>query len=172
VLKTLDMRFRWMIPRDYSEVAEIDQQHIWLKWMPEDFKRQNRNRNAISVITEVNGVIVGYCCYRMMGSYLQIDRMAVDRRFHRQGVGRGLLINLMNKLSTQRRDMIVASVRKGWLCKDMYGFWWCNEKPEWAGYGSWHRSDPDSMIEEVHRIITDPWPDHPNGGPECVMEVG
>lgn len=62
----------------------------------------------------------------------------------------------------------VQLVKPGWLCKDRNGLVWCDEKPE---FSDWWYTQPDSQVEELLDVLIDPWPDHPNGGPECLMEV-
>lgn len=66
-----------------------------------------------------------------------------------------------------------VTVRKGWYAKDANGLAWFKEEPKYAGYGSWYPCDPDSnYINDIDGVIIDPWEEsHPNGGPECVMEV-
>ena len=75
-----------------------------------------------------------------------------------------LLIKLNAILATP--DPAVT-VQPGWYCKDGFGFWRFIAEPTFAGAWIGVR-----RIRIQDSAITDPWPDKPNGGPECVMEVG
>ena len=83
---------------------------------------------------------------------------------------------IFDKFDLQQLESILATpepavtVRKGWVCKDKFGLWYYAMKPKWSGY--WYGIRQRGLTcEKVSKIITDPWPDHPNGGPECLMEV-
>lgn len=104
----------------------------------------------------------------------QLQALVKDIRFTRN-----LSIMLDRRRILMELESILATpdpavtVRKGWIAKDITGVFWYREKPEWGGHGSWYPSDPDSYVSEyIGDIITDPWPDKPDGGPECVIEVG
>lgn len=82
--------------------------------------------------------------------------------------------NVINNLeSILATEPPAVTVRKGWYAKDANGLAWFKEEPKYAGYGSWYPCDPDSnYINDIDGVIIDPWEEsHPNGGPECVMEV-
>lgn len=65
-----------------------------------------------------------------------------------------------------------VTVRKGWVAKCGFGLTWFPERPYWD-INTWICSGRIAFLDGVvEHIITDPWPDKPNGGPECVMEVG
>lgn len=70
-----------------------------------------------------------------------------------------------------------VTVRKGWLAKDSAGVAWYAARPNPTADGddfTWELSAHGicQLCDETGECITDPWPDHPNGGPECIMEVG
>lgn len=56
---------------------------------------------------------------------------------------------------------------RGWLCKDHTGIYWQGWQPKWNRMLG--RFDQDQLMRVP---VNDPWPDHPNGGPDCCMEVG
>ncbi len=62
------------------------------------------------------------------------------------------------------------SVKPGWVCKDnKLGIFWSDMKPIWDDTKrTWLH--PRRCIF-LYQAITDPWPNKPNGGPECLMEV-
>lgn len=67
----------------------------------------------------------------------------------------------------------VVRLRPGWLCKDYCGTHWFENKPTW--HGDWNYTDDMSewalMASDIGDGLIDPWPNHPNGGPECLMQV-
>lgn len=82
---------------------------------------------------------------------------------------RRILMELESILATP--DPAVT-VRKGWIAKCDFGLTWFPEKPYWDR-GTWICSGRIAFLDGVvEHIITDPWPDKPDGGPECVIEVG
>lgn len=70
-----------------------------------------------------------------------------------------------------------VTVRKGWVAKDSAGVAWYAANPIPNADGDdfmWELSAHGicQLVDETGQCIDDPWPDKPNGGPECVMEVG
>lgn len=61
-----------------------------------------------------------------------------------------------------------VTVRAGWVCKGWIGMHWTSEKPKWSESLGWSCFDDALIVDEC---IIDPWPDKPNGGPECLLEV-
>lgn len=66
-----------------------------------------------------------------------------------------------------------VSVKPGWVCKDHGGcLTWFSAKPEWyPEHREWATPEPNGEDWTEAGCVTDPWPDKPNGGPECIMEV-
>lgn len=67
-----------------------------------------------------------------------------------------------------------VSVKAGWYAKDFLGVHWFERKPTW--FGEWdyeiEMRGKFASAEDIGGGITDPWEtSHPNGGPECIMEV-
>ena len=70
--------------------------------------------------------------------------------------------------------MTDVKLKPGWICKDQNSLWWTDLKPSfinnfdseinaWEGRGCW--------CAMRNNCIVDPWPDKPDGGPECILEV-
>lgn len=80
------------------------------------------------------------------------------------------VLNLMDRLATEPP---AVTVRKGWVCKDGDGSLnWFAAKPEWyPSHKEWATPEPTGDDWTEASCITDPWPDKPNGGPECLLEV-
>lgn len=81
-------------------------------------------------------------------------------------------VDVCTQLLRRLNDIIAteqpaATVKAGWLFKDRHGFWWDACKPELFADGVWARSE-DAWVAG---FIIDPWPDQPDGGPDCLLEV-
>lgn len=68
------------------------------------------------------------------------------------------------------------TMKAGWVCKDSLGLWWSDTNPSWREAqpfdcvdGLWYSQTNFTYMTSV--IFNDPWPDHPNGGPECILEI-
>jgi hypothetical protein len=62
-------------------------------------------------------------------------------------------------------------LRAGWVYKDAAGVWWSEKVPYWVKSEECWDTLSGTAYQWIDVVITDPWPDKPNGGPECVMEV-
>ena len=64
-------------------------------------------------------------------------------------------------------------LRAGWIVKDGDGLTWLECTPVWYGLAeAWGGQQTMSSSEwSDATCVIDPWPDKPNGGPECLMEV-
>ena len=82
---------------------------------------------------------------------------------------RRILMELESILATP--DPAVT-VRKGWVCKDRCAVRWSSKQPEWAVRSELWITPAGSISVHVEDFLNDPWPDKPDGGPECVIEVG
>lgn len=85
---------------------------------------------------------------------------------------------IFDKFDLQRLESILATpepavtVRKGWIAKDSAGIWWYSDKPFWDTSCEWWNNN-GAIPKLLQGAITDPWEtSHPNGGPECCVEVG
>lgn len=70
-----------------------------------------------------------------------------------------------------------VTVRAGWITKDWTGVCWWDNKPHWWADSPevrkhfWIHGSLHGRTVNCTFLFTDPWPDKPNGGPECCMEV-
>ena len=102
---------RWLIRRDLPEVLEIENACFEYAWTEEDFLCCLRQRNWIGMVAEHNHAIVGFMIYELHKTKVCITNFAVHPVYQRQGVGAGMIDRLKCKISQQRRDEIVVTVR-------------------------------------------------------------
>lgn len=108
----LDVQIRWLIRRDMPEVLQIEQASFSTAWTDEDFLSCLRQRNCIGMVAEHNHQIVGFMIYELHKSKLHILNFAVLQDFRRMGVGRQMILRLIDKLSQQRRNEILLDLRE------------------------------------------------------------
>ena len=75
-----------------------------------------------------------------------------------------------------KRGVSMAEVKlnPGWICKDNNSLWWTDQKPPFNTYfdpGEVSQWESRGHWRVMRNCIVDPWPDKPNGGPECILEV-
>lgn len=107
----LAVHIRWMIRRDMPEVLAIEH-HNQLPWLEDDFIRCLRQRNAIGMVVEHRGLIVGFMVYELHKHQLRILNFAVHEDWRFKGVGRAMVTKLVTKLSHDRRSRITLEIRE------------------------------------------------------------
>jgi ribosomal-protein-alanine N-acetyltransferase len=106
------VHIRWMIRRDMPEVLVIEHGSFEYPWCEEEFLRVLRQRNCIGMVAEVGERIVGFMIYELHRSKIQLLDFAIHPDYRRSGVGRQMIVKLVSKLSTQRRNRIGLFVRE------------------------------------------------------------
>ena len=101
---------RWMISRDFPELAAVDAASFSDPMGEEWFREQLRQRNVIGFVAEAGELVVGYVLYEMLDDSLRIRSMAVLPGWRRQGVAAGLVAKLKKKLHAKRRNTLYALV--------------------------------------------------------------
>ena len=108
----LDVQIRWLIRRDMPEVLQIERTSFATAWSDEDFLCCLRQRNCIGMVAEANHQIVGFMIYELHKAKLHILNFAVSSEFRRMGVGKQMVLRLIDKLSQQRRNEILLDLRE------------------------------------------------------------
>lgn len=106
------LQIRWLIRRDMPKVLEIEKQSFEFPWSEENFYWCLRQRNCIGMVAEVDDEVVGYMVYELHKSRLHVMNFAVAPAFRKQGIGRKMILRLIDKLSLQRRKEIIVEVRE------------------------------------------------------------
>lgn len=107
---------RWMIRADMDAVLSIENQSKYAKWAEEDFLACLRQRNCIGMVAESNTneayKIYGFVVYELLGEEIRILNIAVDKAYHRQGVGRAIIDKLKKRLNNKRTKLtLIVSER-------------------------------------------------------------
>ncbi len=106
------VHIRWMIRRDMPEVLAIEREGFEFPWLEDDFIRCLRQRNCIGMVAEHEDRVVGFMIYELEKNRIHVLNFAVVGEFRRRGVGCQMIAKLTAKLSSQRRNRIILSVRE------------------------------------------------------------
>lgn len=93
--------FRLMKEKDLDQVAAIEKKYFSMPWSKQAFLDSLMLSHTLYMVAELTGTVVGYCgCYQYLEE-AEIVNVAVDEPYRGQGVGRGMLTELM-KLGLER----------------------------------------------------------------------
>ncbi|MDW8266467.1 MAG: ribosomal protein S18-alanine N-acetyltransferase [Gemmataceae bacterium] len=106
------VHIRWMIRRDMPEVLRTETESFDYSWTEEDFLRCLRQRNCIGMVAERDERVVGFMIYELHKTRLHVLNFAVAPDSRRMGVGRQMVLKLIGKLSSHRRNRITLAVRE------------------------------------------------------------
>ncbi len=106
----IPVHIRWMIRRDMPEVLDIETQNFEFPWSDDEFIRCLRQRNCIGFVAEFDERVVGFLIYELHWKRLHILNFAVQKEFHRCGIGSQIINKLASKLTPKRRKRILLEV--------------------------------------------------------------
>jgi [ribosomal protein S18]-alanine N-acetyltransferase len=112
VRQEVRVHIRGMIRRDMPEVLSIERSGFEFPWSEEDFVRCLRQRNCIGMVAEYEDRVVGFMIYELQKTRIHVLNFAVASEYRRCGVGSQMIAKLIAKLSAQRRNRIILSVRE------------------------------------------------------------
>lgn len=106
-----EMKFRWAVRRDLSQMVDIERAAFRHPWTEDDFVKMLRQRTAIAMVAEVHGQIVGFMVYELGKNKIYLHNIAVATKGI--GIGRGLNETLKKKLLlSSRRKILECHVRE------------------------------------------------------------
>jgi len=119
----LPVHIGWMIRRHMPEVLAIEQsveQPVGAPWLEKDFLRTLGQRNAIGMVAEYKGKVVGFMIYELYEKHLQLLNLAVHPDYRNHRVGAALVEKLVSKLSSHRRTRIVMDLPEKHLDSQLF----------------------------------------------------
>lgn len=93
-------------------VLRIERQSFEHPWDEFDFTATLRNLNAVGVVSEMYGAVVGYAMTSSYDEHIHLESLAVDPALRRLGIGSELVASIKARLSQQTRRRICTSVRE------------------------------------------------------------
>lgn len=104
------MNLRWLKPKDFAVVLEIEKQSFPDPWTKQDFHRVLDNKNCICRVAEEGDELIGYMVYEYNSTSYNIVNLAVARHYRRHGVAKFLVSGLMSQMSDSCKHRILVSV--------------------------------------------------------------
>ncbi len=99
---------RWLIRRDFVEVMDIERRSFPDPWKEEQFLECLRERNVIGMVAENLEMVVGYMIYSIHPRGFRIMTFAVHPEWRHAKVGTTMVEKLKEKLSSLRRNKLMA----------------------------------------------------------------
>ena len=94
------------------EVLEIERASFETPWTEENFRHEiERNPRAWNVIARRGGAIVGFACAYVVAGELMINDVAVAPDERRRGIGRALVVHLLEGARARRCRRATLEVR-------------------------------------------------------------
>ena len=107
------MILREMLVEDLDQVMEIEQDLFHVPWTKEGFFTFLTKENAMFLVVEERGRILGYCGLLMVLDEGDITNVAVRRDRQREGIGHFLMDSLIRLAGEQGINTIHLEVRAG-----------------------------------------------------------
>jgi [ribosomal protein S18]-alanine N-acetyltransferase len=105
---------RRMALADIDAVLEIEQNAFAMPWSRRAFEYElTENHCARYLVADAAGTVAGYVGAHMILDEGHITNVAVDAAFRRRGIGRGLMLALMQYAANLGVDYMTLEVRKG-----------------------------------------------------------
>lgn len=107
------MVVREMLAEDLDQVMEIEKDLFSVPWTREGFFAFLLKDNAMFLVVEEKGKILGYCGLLMVLDEGDITNVAVRRDRQKEGIGRFLMESMARLASEQGISLIHLEVRAG-----------------------------------------------------------
>ena len=106
------LNFRKFEDNDLDRVAELEQQAFSDAWTRNSIYETSRQGQAFITVAEEAGEVAAYCIIYYVLDEGEIARIAVDERWRRKGVGRGLLDYTCVCCKEKQIDRLLLDVRE------------------------------------------------------------
>ena len=107
------MMVREMLVEDLEQVMEIEQDLFSVPWTREGFFTFLTRENALFLVVEEKGKILGYCGLLMVLDEGDITNVAVKRDWQREGIGNFMMESLIRLAADLGVTTIHLEVRDG-----------------------------------------------------------
>ncbi len=98
---------------DIPEVLEIERQSFSTPWPKDAYRRELlENRTACYLVARENGAVVGYAGMWVVSEEAHITTIAVDPKQRRRGIGKRLLVALVEEARARGARWLTLEVRR------------------------------------------------------------
>lgn len=102
---------RWAILRDIPALMLVDNEAYQHPLIRSDWvELLTKHSHLITLVAEVDGVVLGYANYMITHHALWLERMAVHSSVRRRGIGRELMSRLQRRIDAGRRKRCAVLV--------------------------------------------------------------
>jgi [ribosomal protein S18]-alanine N-acetyltransferase len=100
--------------KDIKSVFEIQEKQDLSYWSVEDYKSEISNIDALFLVAEIEEITVGFILARLIATLktAEIVNFAVVEKYQKLGIGKLLLTNLSNLLTSSNYNKIELEVRE------------------------------------------------------------
>jgi ribosomal-protein-alanine N-acetyltransferase len=96
---------------DLNRILELEEEIFPDAWPLAAFEEHLDTDEAELLVAEIDGRIVGYACCRFDGDDLHLTNLAVEARFRRKSVAKGLLDHILGLARDRASDLVLLEVR-------------------------------------------------------------
>lgn len=98
--------------RDVEPVSKLEEEAFSMPWSPKDFIQMIHNDNAIYVVADEDGMIVGACGVRNIAGDGEITNVVVKAEQRRKGIAHLMLTELLYRGDKMGIQAFTLEVRK------------------------------------------------------------
>lgn len=109
----MQMQIRRMTERDVSQAAALEAANFTTPWSEKSFYEQLEKSNALYMVAEREGQIIGVCGLVESYGEAEIYNVSVDSNYRRRGVGTLLMRELLAEGSRKGISAYTLEVRAG-----------------------------------------------------------
>jgi len=106
----LDISVRWLIRRDLLDAMVIENSSFEDPIDKQEMIDLLKQRNVVGMVAEKDSLILGFMIYELNKSSFHLAHLAVAKECRRAKIGSKLVQHLKQKLSCNRRYLIVVNV--------------------------------------------------------------
>lgn len=99
-----------MVQADIADIVGIEDQ-VLSSWSAKSLAAEMQIPNGCQFVAEMTPCIVGWCCCRLVAPEAELLKIAVEKKYRRQGVGSLLLCWLVEELRRQEIETLFLEVR-------------------------------------------------------------
>ena len=105
------LNIRRMKPGDLEKVVEIERKTFSEPWTYDSFEHSLESANDIYLVAEEDGEIAGYCGLWGVIDEGQITNVAVAENHRKNGIGKQLLLRLLEEARAKKYSVFTLEVR-------------------------------------------------------------
>lgn len=107
----MNLSFREMVPEDADQVEEVEKACFAIPWSRQSFWEEAANENTLYLLALDDRLVIGYAGAWLVAGEAQITNVAVSPAYRGQGVGTGLMTELVRRFKERGITAMTLEVR-------------------------------------------------------------